>query len=298
MGLKIYLPNSSSQSLGGGWTFRRNFEKGIGNNAKIVDTWEQSDVVLITGATMTNRDEMIAAKNAGRKIVFRIDNMPKDSRNRGTAFSRVKDFAMMSDYIIFQSNWAKDYVGWWLTKLGVPAMKERYGDLQTWTNNSVIYNGVDTEFFYYKDNPADRSLVYLFVQYNRDENKRFTEAAYYFHQQFRQFGDQVELWCIGNFSPELTQYNFDFFAGEKIKYIPPINNAKEMGDIMRKARFLLFPAYMDASPNTVAEAMSCGCKVLLTNPCGGTDEVIQKHLTIYSIQEMANEYLEIFNSIV
>jgi glycosyltransferase involved in cell wall biosynthesis len=297
MGLNIYLPNISTQTLGGGWTFRNNFIKGLKGRAKVVDTWEQSDIVLITGATMTNRDEIIEAKKQGRKIVFRIDNMPKDSRNRGTAVSRMKDFAMISDYIIFQSNWAKDYVGWWLKKLGVPAMPKSNQSLDGWENHSIIYNGIDPEFFYYKDNPADRPMIYMFIQFNRDENKRMPEAFYYFHQQFRQFDDKIELWCIGNFSPENVQYNFDFFAGEKIKFIPSISDPKEMGDIMRKSKYLLFPAYADASPNTVAEAMACGCKVLLTNPCGGTDEVIQKHLFPYIIEEMCGEYLDIFNKL-
>jgi hypothetical protein len=40
---------------------------------------------------MTPREEILAAKEAKKKIIFRIDNMPKDSRNRGTAFSRMKD---------------------------------------------------------------------------------------------------------------------------------------------------------------------------------------------------------------
>jgi glycosyltransferase involved in cell wall biosynthesis len=304
--LNIYLPNNSKQSCGGGWTFLHNFTKGLdASKMKIVDCWEACDVILITGVTMTDRDEMYAAKKAGRKIVLRVDNMPKDSRNRGTAFSKMRDLALIADYIIFQSEWAQEYVGDWLRDnvnskcmfFGFQA--KRYNIHDTYVGgNSVIYNGIDTDFFRYNDDPKTRPERYLFVQYNRDENKRFTEAAMHMYKRSK-LNKDVEFFILGNFSPELIEYNFDFFNGEKIVYIPPTEDREELGDIMRQCKYLLFPAYADASPNTVAEAMACGCKVLLANLEGGTFEVISKHYDKpYTIQEMANEYYEVFNKLI
>lgn len=309
--LKIYIPNNSkSESLSGGFQFINNIKKGSKGLFEIVNTWQECDIVLITSVTMTVRAEMEEAKKAGKKIVLRCDNMPKDSRNRGTAFSRMKDFAIMADWIVFQSKWAKDYVGWWLREkhkvstmlafhktatLGPSVSEDHMG----YFLNSVIYNGVDTNFFFHNDIPAQRrGNVYLYVQYNRDENKRFPEAAYYFHQQWRQ-RQNIELWCVGNFSPELVQYNFDFFAGETVRYVPPVSDRMELGNLMRKAKYLLFPAFADASSNTCSEAMACGVVPLITSSTGGTEEVVANCLNkTYTIQEMAQNYLSIFNKII
>ena len=282
---RIYVPNNSKQSIGGGFTFFRNIQKGLGAD-NFVTTWQDADVVLITGATMTDRQEMLDAKKAGKKIVFRVDNIPRDSRNRGTAFSRMLDFAKLSDYIIFQSEWAKEYAGWWFTDNGINI-----------TDKSVIvYNGVDTDYFYYRDEHKQEKKEgrYLYVQYNRDENKRATEAFYRFHEEYRKNKD-VELWLVGQFSPELISNNFDFFAGEDISYLGVITDPLQLGDIYRSSQYLLFPAFGDASPNTVMEAMACGCEVVGVNEVGGTRELLK--VTDRSIEDMASDYQFIFEQV-
>lgn len=279
--MKIYIPNTSKQSIGGGWTFLRNFKKGT--NLEFVNSWRECDLILITGATMTDRKEMLEAKQAGKKIVFRVDNIPRDSRNRGTAFSRMLDFALMADHIVFQSQWAKDYAGWWFVDNGVDI-----------TNRSdIVYNGVDTSAFY--DDNRDRSMNrYVFVQYNRDENKRMTEAFYLFHQAYRKNKD-VELYLVGQFSPEMIQNNFDFFAGEQVTYLGVYENPKELGELFRDSGHLLFPAFADASPNTVMEAIACGCDVIGVNDVGGTKELL--NIKGRSIEDMGNDYKLIFEKV-
>ncbi|TAK92932.1 hypothetical protein EPO05_07400, partial [Patescibacteria group bacterium] len=267
--LNIYIPNTSKQAIGGGWTFLDNFKKGIaGKEAQIVNTWQECDVVFIIGATMTDRTEVELAKKAGKKIVFRIDNMPKDSRNRGTAFSRMRDFALLADEIIFQSEWAKVYVGDYLKfELKAPAM----------LNPQIVYNGVDTSVFNFNDHPQDRGEKYLYIQFNRDENKRFPEVAYDFYvKNFKARNQDLvipELFLIGQFSPELVGANFDFFNKEVVHYTPPIADREALANMYRTCQFLYFPAFADASPNTISEAMACGCTPILTNVIGGTREV-------------------------
>jgi len=296
--MKVYLPNSSKQSLGGGWTFRRNLVKGSKELFEVVDDWKECDIALISGVTMVTRDEMQAIKEAGKKIVLRVDNMPKDSRNRGTAFSRMKDFSKMADYIIFQSKWAMDYVGYWI-KNTVEAEA-----MNTIGKYSIIFNGVDTEYFYFEDNPRQRPENYLYVQYNRDENKRPTEAFYNFAMKSR-FITNAKLSIVGNFSPETINYNFDFFNNELVSYQGVFNDPMEMGNEMRRNKYLLFPAFADASPNTVGEALACGMIPKATNKVGGTKEVIQYLLShkqktgsTYSIQNMAYQYNEVFKKLI
>lgn len=287
--MKVYVPKHSTQSLGGGFLFIPNLKKGLGDKVEFVDSWDKANVILIVGVTMTERSEIKAAKEAKKKVILRIDNMPKDSRNKGTAFSRMRDFGQMADFIVFQSQWAKDYVGNWLTyRHNVNLKKSR-----------VIYNGIDPNYFYFHDNPKQRGETYVYCTFNTDENKRYPEAAYDFYQ--RNFAalnagkPQPLLTIAGNMSDKLKQYNFDFFNGEKIKFIPPIENRMEMGNLFRSSRYLYFPAFADASPNTVGEAMACGCEVLLVNPIGGTKEVVEEYSKkIITIQDMAEQYFEIF----
>lgn len=277
----IYIPNTSKQSIGGGWTFLNNFKKASEN--KFVNSWQESDLILITGATMTDRNEIQQAKQAGKPVIFRVDNIPKDTRNRGTAFSRMLDFAKLADFIIFQSEWAKDYAGWWFEKNGIDI-----------TNRSVIvYNGVDTDYFYPKEEQKIKGR-YLYVQYNRDENKRPQEAFYRFHQEWRK-DDSIELWVVGRFSPESIQYNFDFFANENVSYIGIIEDRNQLADIYRTAEYLLFPAFADASPNTVMESIACGCKVVGINDVGGTKELVE--IKNRTIQDMAKDYQDVFNKV-
>jgi hypothetical protein len=284
--MRIYLPNTSRQSIGGGWTFRQNLMMGLDKDCQISFSFEECDIVLITGATMVSRDEIIQAKNAGKKIIFRIDNIPKDSRNRGTAFSRMVDFGKMADWLIFQSEWAKDYVGWWFKQNGI--------DVENKSN--VIYNGVNSNYFYEaKQTNKIRENRYLYVQFNRDENKRFPEACYLFHQEFRK-NKSAELILVGQFSPEVERYKFDFFAGEYVDYQGIIENQEHMGNLMRTCKYILFPAYADASPNTLLEAISCDCKPIGINPVGGSIEVLK--LKGRTISQMANEYKEIFNQVL
>src|SRR5690606_22664787 len=126
----IYIANQSKQKLGGGFVFLDNLRQGSRNLITFVDHWQDAHTIFIPSVTMTARQEILDAKAAKRRIVLRVDNMPKDSRNRGTAFSRMRDYGTLADVIIFQSEWARDYVGSWLeSNFRVKAEKR------------VIYNG-------------------------------------------------------------------------------------------------------------------------------------------------------------
>lgn len=284
----IYISSESKQKLGGGFVFIENLKKGAINQCRFVDSAKEAHIVFIPSVTMAARSEIVQAKHERRKIVLRIDNMPKDSRNRGTAFSRMRDFAQLADVIIFQSEWAKDYVGSWLESSCNVNLNKSH----------VIYNGIDKDYFNYTDNPAERGETYLFSTFNTDENKRYQEAFYDFHLRHRaakRAGKPLPtLKLVGNFPRDLPGYKFDFFDDEKIIYSPPIDDRKKIADIMRSCRYLYFPAFADASPNTVSEAIACGCEVLLPNQIGGTVEVIKRfNESIYTIQQMAERYLEV-----
>lgn len=285
--MKIYIPNISDQGIGGGWTFLRNLRHGLGDKVEFVDRWQDCDIYFIVSVTMTDRGELEEAYKAGKLIVFRVDNVPKKSRNkRSRVYDNMRRFSEVAQMVVYQSEWAQSYASA-LIHADTPAM--------------VIINGVDKEIFRRGPEPEDESFVpgsrYLYVQYNRDENKRFPEAAYYFHKIHRN-EPRAKLTIVGNFSPENFNEDgsphFDFFDKEQISFIPPVASPEAMSSIYQDHDILLFPAFADAAPNTVLEARACGLQVQLVNPVGGTKEMLEPELDI-SLERMCAEYLGLFS---
>ena len=129
--MKISIPVDSKQTLGGGFSFARNLEKGLKQiGVEVVADPYQSDVAVICGVTMISKETFAQLKEKGIKTVVRLDNVPRNSRNRGTGTNRLRSYAQKSDAIIWQGQWAKwyleDFVG-------------RKGD--------IIYNGIDLDVF-------------------------------------------------------------------------------------------------------------------------------------------------------
>lgn len=290
---KIYLPNvSTKHQVSGGWTWRRNFMKGIEGKAEIVDDVEACDIILISGITMVDKREVYRAKETGKKIVLRVDNVPRKSRNRRSSpHERLREFANMADLIIWQSNWAKEYTS--------PL---------TGTEGVVLYNGVDTDIFNCQEpktelEEKERLKRYLFAYHGKNEQKGFWKAHHMFQMIARE-NKEAEFWFIYDFGgelPELADANFDFWNNEDICYIQPVDKPERMAEIMRQCRYLIYPAVADASPNLVSEAMACGCKVIGTEPTilSGTEEVIGKHFDKpYTIYDMAEDYLHEFNKLI
>ena len=293
--LKIYIANESKQKLGGGFTFLRNFRKAIAGKVEFVDGAEKCDVYFIASATMVSREEVLNAITAGKKIVLRIDNFPRNSRNRGAGTSRLYDIAQMANLIIYQTQWAKDFVG-------------KFIDPENKKQSEIIINGVDLDIF----NPdgekieKDGEPQYLYVRYNRDETKRWDEAWFFFQQLL--FGKSKvfekrnpHLWIVGQFSKELMEYNFDFFNGaeSRFRYLGVIDDPVEMAKIYRSADILLFPFYNDACSNTYLEASACGCEIdlLKSGYSGGTPELIALAGEELSLERMAEQYLEAFEKL-
>lgn len=282
--MRILIANESKQSLGGGWTFLRNFEKYAKKDGATIahlGETDKADIFFIAGATMVKREDVIKAKEAGMKIVLRVDNAPKNSRNRNTGTSRLQDFAKLADLVVYQSEWAKMYLSPWLQKDG-----------------PVILNGADPEIFN-RDvvgRPRDGKPQFLFAQYNRDETKRWHEAWYEYALAYRQWPDS-HLWIVGNFSDENVQYNFDFFMGEKFEYVGVLDNPNDFAEYLRSTDWLLLPYYNDACSNTLIEARMCGVPKAMWSPTGGNPEIMNAPIEILSAEHMAKQYLAQFSKL-
>jgi glycosyltransferase involved in cell wall biosynthesis len=276
--LKIYLANYEPTRQGGGWAWQRSFATGFK-----ISSYDEADIFLIAGASMLSREEVQQAKADGKKIVLRVDNFLKNSRNRNTGMTRMKDFADWSDLIIYQSEWAKEFLSPFLGKD---------------KKSAVILNSVDERIFNTENLTRGDSPVYLYSRYNRDESKNWPIAQYWF-QKTHQENPEASLYITGNFSPELIENEFDFYAGENIKYfgiLPPEN----MADIYRMSDYFIYPYFMDACSNTLIEALMCGCQIASVDFLleGSAQEIMKKFnqdKTYFHLDRMINSYKEALN---
>lgn len=281
---KLHLLNESRQSLGGGWSFLRNFKAGlnrINTDWELTDNWQDANAVLLPGATMATRETVKGIKANNIPFVLRVDNAPRNSRNRNSGTSRLKDFANWADYVVFQSKWAVDYLGRFLgSNVG-----------------HFIYNGIDTRIFNidgikydFKGDP-----VYLYSRYSRDETKRW-EQAWWNYQMIQRNNSEAELVIVGKFSPDLVNYKFDFFMEESYQYLGVIDTPEEMAKIYRGCDYLLATYSNDCYSNTYLEALACGVKLLEPDISGGTSEMIRNG--VRDCSEMVEEYLEVIDELV
>lgn len=281
--MKINLLNESKQSLGGGFSFIDNFYTGmIGRSDEIVNDWRQSDVVLVPSASMVSKETFKAVKEAGKKIVLRVDNIPRNSRNRGTGTSRLKMMSDAADLVVFQSKWAFDYVGYFLKRGGV-----------------VINNGIDTTVFNKEGkkitfNDGVFQPIYLYSRFNRDETKRW-EWAWYKYQLIQRRQPEAKLVIVGQFSQEQVDFNFDFYNNENIQYIGIVDNPLTMAMIYRGCDYLLATYSNDAYSNTYQEAMACGCELFEPDMSGGTPELIEQG--VIDCRTMVSKYLQVFKTL-
>jgi len=272
--MRILMANDSKQSLGGGWTFLRNLKKGLleYEDIKIAETIEDCDIYFISGSTMVIKENAEEAKALNKKIILRVDNIPKDSRNRGTGWSRLRKYAAMADKIIYQSFWARNL------------LKDFIGD------GVVIHNGADTDIFNAKDKNIIPNL-WLYSRYNRDESKNWTQVYYHFIEEWLK-DKTLKLRIVGNFSDEITQYHFDFpeEMRESISYGGIMETPEQMARELKQAEIFYAPYLYDACSNSVIEALACQCRIM-TNETGAMREL--RELKDYSLSRMAEEYYQL-----
>lgn len=275
--MKVYLANSSKQAIGGGWSWISNIRKAL---PEVTDDYNEADIYLIPSPTMVQREEVIKARDDGKKIVLRVDNAVRNSRNRNTGMTRMKDFANWADAIIYQSKWAKYYL--------IPFLGNE-------DKAHVILNSVDTDTFY----PGTKNPnIFLYPRYNRDETKNWEMARYIF-SRLSLTNPNFELWIVGQFSPELVEGNFDFYNGEKFKFWG-VQEQPTIAELYRQAGSFIYTYFNDACSNSLIEARVSGChiidhyRMLYT---GGAGEIMHKPLDYFTLDRMANDYRKVLESL-
>lgn len=263
--MKIHLANLQDR-IGGGWTFSNRFAEGLGGNCQ----YEEAEVYFISGPTLASHSEVAQAKQDGKKVVLRVDNAVRDSRNRGTGMSRLKAFCDVADLVIYQSKWAREFLYPFTEKDG-----------------PVILNGVDTKKFNKEGHATDES--YLYARSSRDEGKGWINAWYWYASHFPKQRDS-RLDIVGKFSGENLEWGFDFFNGEKFRFL---GEQKDMAPIYRDCKYFLYSFWFDACSNTLLEAIASGCEIVDVHGAlqtGGAPEIME--CKDISLERMLKEYEE------
>ena len=91
--MKVSFFCDSEQTIGGGWSFQRNLEKGLAHlGVEVVNNSLEADVAFVASPSMVQRETVSSIKEKGLKLIVRLDNVPRNSRNRNTGTSRLKEF--------------------------------------------------------------------------------------------------------------------------------------------------------------------------------------------------------------
>lgn len=279
--MKIHIAKYEPGRIGGGWSFQDNLASGIENHS-----YEDADIYFISSPSMLQRDEVFKAKEDGKKIVLRLDNAVRNSRNRNTGMTRMRDFAVLADLIIYQSHWAKDYL---IEFTGMDGI--------------VILNGTDIEAFRPNPNGYQREVErILYSRFNRDETKNYEVARYWFSRYAHKNPGSM-LMIVGQFSDELREGHFDFYNNERFQYLGVLAK-KEMADLYRMCNKFLYTYYNDACSNTLIEALVSGCEIVgdkYYRRSGGAAEImsvfesagsLDKARRFFSRERMCIEYTE------
>jgi len=290
--MKLYIMTEENNNVGGGNTFQRNFKKGLkslGIPYQHCHGGFDWDVAFCPGATMTTRyywELGQMKRKLGKKIILRVDGVPEDWRNRGTGWSRLRDYAKQSDLVIYQSDHIASTVG---RLLGV--------------KGPVIYNGCDRSVFRPSGVKLPRfgSPSVLYVNFRKGENNKRVEEAIERFRYYKLDNKDATMTFVGNFSKKQFLWNsqhwdfgmLDMESKKDWQYLGIIKEREKLAEVMRSCDYIAFPSFADPCPNTLIEAMSCGCKPLWINDYGGQKEIVDNFDTYdWSLRSMASRYVE------
>lgn len=263
--MRIHIPYISDQSIGGGYTFYRNFIKAAASFAQDIELVEENqpyDILFGFSPTTVSGEVIERAKAKRAKFVLRMDGVPEDNRNAGRGTRRLVEYALKADLIIYQGQFIFNTVGMILRNNG--ANKPHV----------IIPNGVDTDVY----RPDGEKIAFkgqpniLAMAYRKDNNKRYEETLA-MYREYWMSNKQANLVLIGRYPTEWQDYNMGFFNGERYQRLGVVTDDLAKASMIRSCDFMFYPSFADPAPNAVMEALACGVPVLY-NPYGGVSEMV------------------------
>ena len=255
--MKVHLAGRQEGKVGGGWTFLDNLAKG----GIDVSDYAEADAVFISGASMVRTGLVDTAKKDGKKIILRVDNALKSSRNKclENGMGKMEYIAKHSDLVIYQCRWAKDYLHDFLGK----------------PNSAIIYNGIDMHIYSPTGDKYDfGGNSYLYSCASKGETKRW-HWAWWRYQQIQKENPKARLLVTGNLSTPVLENGLDFFQGERYTFFGMVRDKQELAKIYRSAKYFFAVYENDCYSNTYLEALASGCELIDISMTGGTPELLE-----------------------
>jgi glycosyltransferase involved in cell wall biosynthesis len=253
------------------------------------------------------------------KMLYRLDGLPMDFEGNlePTNLAKMQELFPYANTTVWQS---QHCLKMWKERNVIPPNVDYTGP--------IIHNGVDLTIFKPEGRtysfPGAKKYNFLNLNWSTFKHKRLdllqeTVAAY-------QSNPYVHFFMIGNYVSTSQIANVNFWKTfANVSYIGQMRNqskeAKEiLASIYRAATALIFTSEMEGSPNTVLEAMGCGCPVIYNDAVDIVPEILEyaclplKHMdqifdttirtTIrekmlsiapkFSIEESCRKYVELF----
>lgn len=163
---------------------------------------------------------------------------------------RKKKAVKKADGVIYQSQFSKSICRKYLGKGKGP--------------ETVIFNGASIV------KPENDKRVYMMSTRTWIRQKRLKNAV----QAFLMADIDAELHIYGETEGRARDYRRE----PKVFFHGPVKQ-QEVQEALKKANVLLHPTYLDACPNSVAEALCAGCRVICTDQ-GGTKELVKDNGTV------------------
>jgi glycosyltransferase involved in cell wall biosynthesis len=258
--MKIFLPFKIS-ATGGTSTFARNFKQGMEAKGHRVsfDFFPDYDILFVI--IQCHPRYLIHAKLHRKKIIHRLDgvyywsvakwkypllNLPPKLIHK-----------FFSDFTVYQSNYSKYCV-------------EKFLGRRKDKNNTLIYNGVDTNLFSpagetiagLRDNPGQKIFITVSKFRRKDQILPIIRALEIYQ---RKFTDNFKLLIIGDFSREVAKLPDQFKKSKSLVFLGKIPN-QDLPKYERAADVFLFTHLNPPCPNNIIEAMACGLPI-----CGVAD---------------------------
>lgn len=160
---------------------------------------------------------------------------------------------------------------------------------------SVIYNGVDNDFY----KPSDQKMVekkirILFVS-RLIERKGLQHIIPILKEIQLQVSRPISLIVVGDgsYRSELEELVEQYSVGNLVKFVGGKEKA-ELCEYYQNAEIFILPSNKEGMPNVVLEAMASGLPIVMT-PCGGSEELVHDNGYVVSIDCFKETIIKLCN---
>ena len=137
------------------------------------------------------------------------------------------------------------------------------------------------------------NITYIDYKNNNTNQIREYDVGFICYSWKRKIkGGDIMKNIISNINPELkiliVGQHSNLKSNNRIKVIDNLEH-NELLEYMNKTKIICFTSYYDSSPNVLKEAISCGCKILLTENIGNSELIESEYIIKLEDYEIWNE---------